>query len=100
ILEIDDILYLSGEDNYTSFHFLKRKGIMVSKTLKDYEDILEPFGFMRIHKSTMVNLAQIKKIKRNEHMEIVLGDQTILQVSRRKVSELVDWSKSQLNSFL
>ena len=99
IFNIDDILYLAGEDNYTKFHFLNQKSVMVSKTLKDYEEILEPFGFMRIHKSSMVNLSHLKKIHRNESMEIIMADNTALPVSRRKATDLLDWSKAQSNSF-
>lgn len=94
IFEMDDILYLSGEDNYTSFHFLTHKDILVTRTLKDYEDMLEPFGFMRIHKSTIANLFHVKKILRNECLEIVLTDGTQLQVSRRKSMDLLEWSKN------
>ena len=94
IFNIDDILYLNGEDNYTSFHFLKHKTIMVSRTLKDYEEILEPFGFMRIHKSTLVNLNYIRKIIRNEALEVLMADDKILHVSRRRSIDLLEWSKS------
>ena len=99
IFEMDDILYLSGEDNYTSFHFLKHREIMACKTLKDYEEILEPFGFMRIHKSTIANLMHVRKILRKECMEIILTNGIQLHVSRRKALDLLEWSKKQLNSF-
>lgn len=97
IFEMDDILYLSGEDNYTSFHFLKHKEILVCKTLKEYEEILEPFGFMRIHKSTVANLFHIKKILRNENLNIILTNGIQLHVSRRKALDLLEWSKKQAN---
>jgi len=95
IFDIEDILYLSGEDNYTTFHFLNQKGIMVSRTLKDYEEILEPSGFMRIHKSTIVNLFHVKKILRNETLDAVLTNGIQLHVSRRKMADLLEWSRSQ-----
>lgn len=97
ILEIHDILFLTGEDNYTSFHFLKQKEIMVSKTLKDYEEMLEPFGFMRIHKSTLVNLAHIKKISKKDNVEVVMSNGESLIVSRRRVPELLEWTKGRFN---
>lgn len=99
IFEMDSILYLSGEDNYTSFNFLKHKKVMTCKTLKDYEEILEPFGFMRIHKSTIVNLLHVKKILRNECIEIILVNGTHLHVSRRRAIDVLEWSKKQLNTF-
>jgi two-component system LytT family response regulator len=97
ILETDDILYLTGEDNYTSFHFLKQKEIMVSKTLKDYEEMLDHFGFMRIHKSTLVNLAHVKKVIRKENVEVLMSNGVVLSVSRRRVPELLEWTKKRIN---
>ncbi len=96
IFDIDNILYLSGENNYTSFHFLKHREVMVTKTLKDYEEILEPFGFMRIHKSTLVNLMHVKKIMKGENPSLLITNDEELNVSRRKSMELFEWSKSGL----
>jgi two-component system LytT family response regulator len=95
ILETDSILYLTGEDNYTSFHFTKQKEIMVSKTLKDYEEMLDHLGFMRIHKSTIVNLAHVQKVLRKENVEVLMSNGVVLGVSRRRVPDLLDWTKRQ-----
>jgi len=93
ILDADDILFLTGEDNYTSFHFLKQKDMMVAKTLKEYETMLEQFGFMRIHKSTIVNLLHVKKVLKNEDMAVLMSNGTRLEVSRRRMPELLEWAK-------
>jgi two-component system LytT family response regulator len=97
ILEIDEILYLTGQVNYTSFHFQNQKEIIVSKTLKEYEEMLEPFGFMRIHKSTLVNLSHIRHITRKENMEVIMSNGQTLHVSRRRVTDLLDWTKGKIN---
>lgn len=97
ILNVDDIIYLSGEDNYTSFHFLNQKELISAKTLKEYEEMLEHSGFMRIHKSTMVNLNHIKKIIQKDAVEVQMKDGSILHVSRRKASDILEWAKRQLN---
>ncbi|MGB3008001.1 MAG: LytTR family DNA-binding domain-containing protein [Chitinophagaceae bacterium] len=96
IFEMDEILYLTGDDNYTSFHLLKHQDMLICRTLKDYEEILSPLGFMRIHKSTMVNLFHVKKILRKESLEIILTNGMQLQVSRRKTLDLLDWAKTGL----
>lgn len=97
IYNMDDILYLAGEDNYTSFHFLNRKSIMVSKTLKEYETFLQSFGFMRIHKSTIVNLKYVNRIVQTDGPKAILMNETGLDVSRRKLPALVEWCKGRLN---
>ena len=95
IFDIEEILYLSGDDNYTTFHFLKHPLVMVTKTLKDYEEILEPMGFMRIHKSTLVNQFHIKKLIQNEGAEVLLSDGKLLNVSRRRLVNVLEWIKQQ-----
>jgi two-component system LytT family response regulator len=97
ILEIDDILYLTGQVNYTSFHFQNQKEIMVSKTLKEYEEMLEPYGFMRIHKSTLVNLSHIRNVNRKENMEVIMTNGQTLHVSRRRVPDLIEWTKGHIS---
>lgn len=93
IFDVDSILYVSGEDNYSLFHFTKQHDVMVSKTLKEYEEILEPFGFMRIHKSTLVNLAHVKKITHNDGIHVLMEGGELLAVSRRKSPDILVWSK-------
>ncbi|MBC7382857.1 MAG: response regulator transcription factor [Bacteroidia bacterium] len=93
ILELDELIYLTGEDNYTSFHFMNQRQKMVAKTLKDYEEMLEHFGFMRIHKSTLINLSHVKKVLRSESMEVQMSNGDHLNVSRRRMPELQQWAK-------
>lgn len=97
ILNVDDIVYLSGEDNYTSFHFFNQKELMSAKTLKEYEEMLEHYGFMRIHKSTLINLSHIKKIIQKDAVEVQMKDGTMLHVSRRKATDILEWAKKQIN---
>lgn len=95
IFDMDDILYLNGEDNYTVFHFLKHKNVMITKTLREYEEILVPYGFMRIHKSTLVNLSYINKVITKDGMAALMMDGHILQVSRRKATHLLEWVRNR-----
>ncbi|MCC6817992.1 MAG: response regulator transcription factor [Bacteroidia bacterium] len=65
IADIDEILYLEGDINYTKFHFIDETRMQVSsKTLKDFQFFLEGEGFFRIHKSFLINLKHIKDYKR------------------------------------
>lgn len=95
IIEIDNIIYLSGDDNYTTFYFTNRKSILIAKTLKEYEEMLAHFGFMRIHKSTLLNLAHVKKLVRGDTLSALMSNEEILHISRRKMPEVLDWAKTQ-----
>lgn len=76
------IIYCEGENNYTRFIFIDHKPILISKTLGEYEEILEDYQFIRIHKSYLVNKVYITQIDR-EGM-ILMSDGKRLAVSRRR----------------
>lgn len=85
--EPGQIIRLEGEGNYTRFYFSDRKPILISRTLKEYEDILLEHGFIRAHKSHLVN----KKFARHLDKEGMLWftDGSHIVVSRRKKEEVM-----------
>ncbi len=96
IINVDEILYLEGDDNYTSFYLNEHKKVIVSKTLKEYESLLCDIGFIRIHKSSIINLLHLKNIKRENGIDAVMSDGRTLAVSRRRSNELLDKAKQFL----
>lgn len=87
------ILYCEAENNYTRFIFGNHKPLLISKTLGEYEEILEGYGFIRIHKSYLVNKKYIMKVDR-EGM-IWMSDGKPLAVSRRRKETVMDFLKSK-----
>ena len=87
ILDFDEILYLKGFDNITTFYLTKNRKITVARTLKHFEDELQS-GFFRIHKSFIVNLQSVAKIFTKENYFLELNDGTQLPVSRRNFKDL------------
>ncbi len=83
-IKIRDILYCQGESNYTVIHTINDKKYMVSKTLKDYEEMLTDYNFFRIHKSYLINLNEIREYVRGEGGYVVMNNQKMLDVSKRK----------------
>lgn len=83
-----DILKCEGDDNYTHFYFTNHKPLIVSKTLKDFEDILLEHGFIRVHKSYLVNMHYVVKLDK-EGM-LWLSDGSNAAVSRRRRKEVLD----------
>jgi two-component system LytT family response regulator len=82
---INEIIRCESDANYTRF-FLEKdaKVMLVSKTLKDYDELLTDFGFCRVHHSHLINLKFIKKYIRGEGGTVVMLDGTEVEVSRRK----------------
>ena len=77
-----EILYCEGENNYTRFIFTTHKPMLVSKTLGEYEDLLREHGFIRIHKSYLVNARYVSKVDREG--TLLMSDNKLLPVSKRR----------------
>lgn len=89
LVAVHDILFCQSDDNYTRFHFTDQKQIMVSATLKEYEDILSDSGFFRAHKSFLVNLKHITRFERADGGSLVLAGEIKIPVASRKRDELL-----------
>lgn len=92
--QVQDILYLSAEGSYTRVNLVNDKKVLVSKNLKEFEDILPPHVFYRIHNSTIINTNYVKKFTRGRGGEVEMSDGEIFLVaSRRKADFLEKMSK-------
>jgi two-component system LytT family response regulator len=83
-IEIKQIISCKGEANYTRIYLSNGKSLMVSKPLIEYEEILENYGFVRTHKSHLVNLRHILSFIKNDGGSLLMSDNTSIPVSRRK----------------
>ena len=82
-----EIIRLEGENNYTRFYFANQKPMLVSRTLKEYEDILAEHDFIRAHKSHLVNKKYVKHL--DKEGLLWLTDGSHIAVSRRKKEEVL-----------
>ena len=90
MVEVADIQYVASDGAYVSV-FLKdqNKPVMLSKSLREFEELLNNPDFFRAHNSYLVNLKFIKKIMRNEGGEIVMANGRSLPVARAKKPDLL-----------
>lgn len=88
VLNVEDILYCKADDNYTEI-FLERKKILVSKTLKYFEEALESYDFTRIHKSYLVNVNEVVKYRKGKGGSVVISNGKELLVSASKKKDLL-----------
>lgn len=84
----DDILYCKSDGNYTEVYFVNGTKEVLSKRLKDLEDMLE-HGFFRVHNSYLIRLNAIKEFVNQDGQYLVLCDGTNVPVSRSKKSGLL-----------
>lgn len=92
-VKLSNIIYMKADLNYTEIFLFNKSRIVVSKTLKDFEEMLcdvDDSPFVRIHKSFIVNISFIKLVERGESCAIILKDETVLEVSRRKKTSLIE----------
>lgn len=84
VIELDDIMYAESSGNYTNLHFFNKPMVCTSKPLHEYEKLLEDAGFVRIHKSILVNMLHVKEYLRGEGGSVLLSNGKEIEVSRRK----------------
>jgi two-component system, LytTR family, response regulator len=90
---ISNIMYLQAAGNY-SFIFCKGKGkIIVTKKLKEFEDILPPSTFFRVHNSSLININYVKKYFKGRGGYVQMEDDTTIQISARKKNEFLTFFK-------
>ena len=89
IISLKDIIRCQADNNYTTFYLVGDKSFVVSKTLKDYEQMLEEFDFMRVHHSHLINLHCIKNYAKGDGGVVTLIDGTEVDVSRRKKDDFL-----------
>lgn len=87
LYELKNIILLEGQNNYTKFYFDHEKPLLVSKTLKDFEDILEDHNFFRAHKSYLVNTAHITRMDKENLLWLTTN--LHVPVSRRKKQDIL-----------
>ena len=84
VLLLSEVIYCESDGSYTSFHLLNGQVATVSKSIIEYELLLEKSGFCRTHKSFLVNLHHVREYVRGEGGSVILSNGCMLEVSRRK----------------
>lgn len=84
LVNTDEIIRLESDCGYTQFHLTDGKKILVSRNLKDYDELLNGYGFYRIHQSHLINIQYIDHYSKVEGGAVVMKDSSALPVSRRK----------------
>lgn len=90
VLPVATILYCKADDNYTEM-YLEDRVILVSKTLKYFEELLGDYPFIRIHKSYLVNVHAISRYKKGKGGSVVMTNGKELSVSAAKKKELLSY---------
>jgi len=94
IVSIDQIIRCESDNYYTTFFMKDGSKIMISKTLKENEELLAEHNFVRPHKSHLVNTNFIQGYVKAEGGQIVMTDGSVIPVSRRKREMILEVIKN------
>ncbi|HTH54727.1 MAG TPA: LytTR family DNA-binding domain-containing protein [Cyclobacteriaceae bacterium] len=92
-VDTNDIIYCESDSNYTTFYLKKGEKVekvVISKTLKDVEEILEGADFFRIHASFLINMKHVSKFTRGDGGYVVMSNNQHITVSRKKKDEFFE----------
>lgn len=89
VVDPSEIIRCESDRNYTFIFLTDGRKILVSRTIKEYDEMLRDYNFFRIHQSHLINLSFLKNYTRGRGGYVELKDGTILDVSARKKSEFL-----------
>jgi two-component system LytT family response regulator len=88
---IKNIIRIESSSSYSRIFLMNGQSMLVTKLLKDFEDMLVPYRFFRVHNSHLVNLNYIKKYLRGVGGQVLLDNGDLIDVSRRKKDEFISF---------
>lgn len=89
LIYTDDIILCQSDNNYTMVYIKDRRKKLISKTLKDFEEILEEYNFFRTHQSYLINLDHMIEYMRQDGGYIIMDNDMKIPVSRSRKEELM-----------
>jgi len=93
-IEVDDMVSLQADSNYTIIHMNTMQKLVISKTLKEFEELLDQTQFARIHKSYIVNLQYIKEYSTTDGGIVKMTDGSQWSISRRQLDSFLEKMKA------
>jgi two-component system LytT family response regulator len=97
--DINQIISLQADSNYTIIHKKDMQKLVVTRTLKDFEDILDSNLFMRIHKSYIVNMSCVKEYSTADGGMVKMEDGNVWSISRRQLDLFLQKMKNFSRNF-
>ncbi|MEQ5792363.1 response regulator transcription factor [Muricauda sp. NFXS6] len=92
-IAIQDIIVCKADGSYTSFILEDNNTLLVSKHLKEYENLLGEYQFMRVHNSYLINLNKVKKYIKSDGGHLIMSNDLEVNISPRKKDDLIEAMK-------
>lgn len=88
-VNLKDIIRCESDSNYTHFYLNTGEKILVTRTLKEYEETLSDMNFIRVHQSHLVNTRYVDRYIKGDGGTVVMVDGSEVEVSRRRKEEFL-----------
>src|SRR5690554_1058499 len=88
IVEIENIIRCQSDSNYTYIFCEGGNRVLISRTLKNIQELLKDHGFLRVHQSHLINPLFVKGILRQDGGSLILQDDVEIPVSRQKSKQI------------
>jgi len=95
-VDVVDIIRCEADGNYTHVHVSGKPVVLVARTLKEYDTMLQDKGFFRVHQSHLINIRSVSEFVKTDGGYLVLKDGTKVPVSTRKRQRVLDWLEQNL----
>ena len=92
-IDLDEIVSLQADNNYTIIHLRDIQKFVISKTLRDFEVLLDEYQFVRIHKMYIVNLNYIKEYSTIDGSVVKMTDGKQWSISRGELDSFLEKMK-------
>ena len=86
---LKDIIRCEADNNYTNFFLSSGEKVLVTRTLKEYDDTLSGLDFIRVHQSHLVNSKYIDRYIKGDGGSVIMTDGSQVEVSRRRKEEFL-----------
>ncbi|MBK6861698.1 MAG: response regulator transcription factor [Saprospiraceae bacterium] len=90
IVPVNEIMYLRSDRQYTIFYLNSGEKLVTSKNLGEYEELLSEYNFFRVHHSSIVNIAEVKKYLRGEGGSVVMSNGEQIEVAKRRKDDFLN----------
>lgn len=89
MIDAGDIVKCTADESYTHIKLTDGSKLLVSRILKEFEELLSDYNFFRVHNSSLINLAHVRKYIKGDGGYVIMSDNETVEVSRRKKNELL-----------
>jgi two-component system, LytTR family, response regulator len=86
-----EITYCESDSNYTMVYLSDGRKKLISRTLRDFEQMLAPFYFFRTHNSFLVNMNEVREYVKSDGGYLVLKNKQKIPVSKSKRERLMEF---------